>query len=65
MRVLQEKLFKCFYRTAPDHYTMCSDLARVYKERLDWGPTSLPPLGYADSQCKLRRTPDGGYMMID
>lgn len=65
MRVLQEKLFRCYYRHAPDHYTACGELARQYKERLDWGPTSLPPVDYANSQCRLRRTPDGDFTMLN
>lgn len=65
MRLLQEKLFKCYYQAAPDHYTVCGALAREYKERLDWGATSLPPVGYEKSQCRLRRTPDGDYTMRD
>jgi hypothetical protein len=56
--VLQEELFKCYYRNAPDHYSKCKDLAVEYKRRLEM-PHNIPPVGY-DSVCRLRRTEDGG-----
>lgn len=58
MRVLQEQLFQCYYKNAPDHYTKCQDLATEYRRRLDWSH-NLPPVGYANSECRLRRANDG------
>ncbi len=58
VRVLQEELFKCYHRHAPDHYHMCKDLAMEYKRRIRQD-NLIPPVGYPASTSRLRRTEDG------
>ncbi len=61
LRVLQERLFQCYYRNAPDHYTACKDLATQYKQRVSMAH-NIPPAGY-DSVSRLRRTPEGSVVI--
>lgn len=59
MKQLQEQLYQCYFRHAPDHYSQCKDLAMDYHRRLNW-QDNIPPAGFADSESRLRRTDDGG-----
>merc|ERR1711916_31922 len=59
MRQLQEQLFQCYYRYAPDHYTKCKDLATDYYQRLRW-EEGIPPAGFEDAHTRLRREEGGG-----
>jgi hypothetical protein len=61
LRVLQEQLFQCYYRHAPDHYTACKDLATEYKSRVVMSH-SIPSSGH-DSVSRLRRTTEGSLVV--
>ena len=58
MKQMQEQLYQCYFRNAPDHYSKCKDLAVAYHERLNWD-NNIPPAGFANSESRLRRTDEG------